>query len=72
MTETARAAHKALELSHYSRADMILTARGLYLLEVNALPALHESAPFPIMLESVGSSVGDFAEHIIQLARNAK
>ena len=69
LIEMAQQAHRALGLSHYSRADFIVTRRGPYLLEVNSLPGLHEHASFPHMLESVGSSVKGFLEHAIQLAR---
>lgn len=65
----ARAAHAALGMSHYSNTDMILTNRGPYVLEVNASPLLHDKAPFHHMLDSVGASVRDFAEHAIALAR---
>lgn len=66
---TARIAHQALGLGHFSRADLILTPRGPYLLEVNAIPGLYPGASFPPMLESVGSSVREFLEHAISLAR---
>ena len=65
----SKQAHRALQLSHFSRADFILTKRGPYLLEVNSLPGLHEHASFPKMLESVGSSVKDFLGHAIGLSR---
>lgn len=69
LMEAARAAHRALGLSHFSRADFIMTKRGPYLLEVNAYPGLHEHAGMPHMLESVGSSVKDFLGHSIALSR---
>lgn len=65
----ARAAHRALGMEHFSHMDFIVTPRGPYLLEVDALPGLYAGASFPPMLESVGSSVGDFLEHAIGLAR---
>jgi len=65
----ARLAHRALELSHFSRADFIVTPSAAYLLEVNAIPGLYQGAAFPAMLESVGSSVREFIEHSISLAR---
>lgn len=68
--EMARAAHRALGLSHFSRADIINTRRGPYLLEVNALPGLYAGASLPVMLDAVGSSTGEFVEHAITLARN--
>ncbi len=69
LSNMARAAHRALGLSHFSRADIILTSRGPYLLEANAIPGLYRGASFPAMLESVGSSVREFLEHAIHLAR---
>lgn len=66
----AKVAHKALGLGHFSRSDIILTPRAAYLLEVNSIPGLYPSATFPAMLEAVGSSVGEFVEHAIHLARS--
>ena len=68
IADLARAAHRALGLSHFSRADIILTPRTAYLLEVNAIPGLYPGASFRPMLESVGSSVQEFLEHAIKLA----
>lgn len=69
LADAARAAHRALGLSHFSRADFIVTNRGPHLLEVNALPGLYEGSALPQKLESVGSSVKQFLEHAIHLAR---
>lgn len=69
LMDTARKAHIALGLSHFSRADLMLTPRGVYLLEVNSIPGLYSGASFPLMLESVGSSVREFLEHAIALAK---
>lgn len=71
LVELARMAHRALSLSHFSRADMIVTPRAVYLLEMNANPGLYPGASFTVMLESVGSSVPEFLEHAIHLARRA-
>lgn len=70
IADLARAAHRALGLSHFSRADVIVTPHAAYLLEVNAIPGLYPGASFRPMLESVGSSVSEFLEHAIHLARN--
>lgn len=69
LAEIARRAHRALDLSHFSRADVIVTPNRLYLLEMNTVPGLYEGASFPHMLASVGSSVTQFLEHAIDLAR---
>ena len=67
LIDIARAAHQALGLSHMSRSDVILTRRGPYLLEINALPGLYAGASLPPMLESVGSSVSEYLQHGITL-----
>lgn len=69
LENAARAAHRALGLSHYSRSDFILSRGKVYLLEVTGLPGLYEGASFRLMLEAVGSSVPEFLEHAIALAR---
>jgi D-alanine-D-alanine ligase len=69
LADIARTAHRALGLSHASRADFIMTPRGPVFLEVNALPGLYEGAAFPAMLESVGASTGEYLGHAIGLAR---
>lgn len=70
LMDIAKTAHKVLALSHFSRADFIVSPRGIYLLEVNTNPGLYPGASFPVMLGAVGSSVGEFLEHAISLARS--
>ena len=70
IADIARKAHQALGMEHFSRADLVKTPRTTYLLEVNSIPGLYEGSSFPPMLESVGSSVPEFLEHAIRLARN--
>ena len=69
LEDAARHAHSALKLSHYSSVDFILTKRGPILLEVDALPHLHDSASFHHMLDAVGISLRDFLQHVIELAK---
>lgn len=62
----AMLAHKALGLSHYSRADMIVhPKRGVFLLEVNSQPSLKEGGAFTYGLEHVGSSISQFLDHVL-------
>ena len=65
---TAKAAHRALGMLHFSNIDMILTRRGPVVLEVDALPVLHEYGAFPKALDSVGSSLRELLEHSIKQA----
>mgnify|MGYP001562732845 CR=1 FL=1 len=71
LMDTARKAHRALALNHFSHADFLVTPHKIYLLEINALPGLYPSAAFPHMLDSVGVSMSDFLDHSIALARSA-
>ncbi|HLP43734.1 MAG TPA: D-alanine--D-alanine ligase, partial [Candidatus Nanoarchaeia archaeon] len=61
-------AHKALGLRHYSRSDFIVTKRGVYILETNTLPGMTSASLFPKALSVAGISVGEFLDHIIELA----
>ncbi|HEX8994025.1 MAG TPA: D-alanine--D-alanine ligase [Candidatus Paceibacterota bacterium] len=69
LMDLARRIHKHLDLSHYSRSDFIVTKRGIYFLEVNTLPGLTEHSLLPLSLDSVGSSLSDFLDHVIEEAR---
>lgn len=69
LMDAARSAHRALGLSHFSRADIILTPRAAYVLEVNSVPGIYPGAAMPAMLESVGSSVPEYLEHAIELSK---
>ena len=69
LQELARKVHSALGLQHYSRSDFIVHhKRGIYFLEVNALPGLTTECPFPKALEAVGCSFPNFLDHVIGLA----
>lgn len=70
LMDIAKTAHKVLALSHFSRSDFIVSPRGIYLLEVNTNPGLYPGASFPAMLGAVGSSVAEFLEHAVRLARS--
>jgi D-alanine-D-alanine ligase len=70
IAQLAKNVHRALGLSHYSSIDMRLSNRGPIVLEADALPHMHDKSVFRSMLESVGSSLRDFAEHIIARAQH--
>ncbi|RJR14475.1 ATP-grasp domain-containing protein [Candidatus Parcubacteria bacterium] len=69
LADLARAAHRALGLSHFSRADIILTRNGPKILEMNTNPGLYPGASLPHMLESVGSSIKEYVRHAVNLAK---
>jgi D-alanine-D-alanine ligase len=66
----ARLVHTHLGLRHYSRSDFIIhPTRGIYFLEVNTLPGLTSESLLPRSLVAVGSSLPEFLDHIVSLAR---
>ena len=66
--DLALAAHKALGLRHYSRADFIVSPRGVYLLEINSLPGLTEQSLLPKACAAVGLAFPQFLDHVLTLA----
>ncbi|MFH1956121.1 MAG: D-alanine--D-alanine ligase [Patescibacteria group bacterium] len=68
--EMARKAHIALGCRHYSRADFIISPKGIYILEVNTLPGLTEHSLLPKAIKAVGSSYAELLDHLITLALN--
>jgi len=65
--------HTGLDLSHYSRSDFIVhPKKGIFALEVNTLPGLTDQSLMPKAISAVGSSMPEFIEHIIKLAKNRK
>lgn len=72
--EITLAAHKALGLSGYSRADFIHTASGLMLLEVNTLPGMTPNSLVPRSAKAAGMSFADLIARLIELglARRSK
>lgn len=69
--ESAKMAHQALELSHYSRSDFIVSpSRGVFILETNSLPGLTDESLLPKSLEATGVSTKEFLHHVLLLAMN--
>lgn len=66
--DAALAAHTALGMRHYSRTDVIVTPRGAYVLETNALPGLTEQSLLPKSLTAVGVTMPQFLDHVLGLA----
>jgi D-alanine-D-alanine ligase len=66
----ALAAHRALGLSGYSRADFILAEDGeLSLLEVNTLPGMTATSLVPQEAKAVGLDFGDLLEKLLELGK---
>jgi D-alanine-D-alanine ligase len=68
VTEVALSAYKALGCSGFSRVDLILTAEGPQVLEVNAIPGLTDTSLLPQAAEAAGMSFEQLVERILDLA----
>jgi D-alanine-D-alanine ligase len=66
--EYAVAAHRALFLRGYSRTDMILSDRGLYILETNTIPGMTATSLMPQAARVAGYSFSAFLNRLIELS----
>lgn len=67
--EVARLVHQVLDLSHYSRTDVIVKGDEVYFLEVNTLPGLTDESLFPKAAAAVGMTYDQLIEHLVLTAR---
>lgn len=71
--EAAQAIHGELGLRHYSRSDFIVhPKRGIFFLETNTLPGLTPESLLPKSIHAVGSSLPEFLDHVLTLAREPR
>lgn len=68
LQRAAKVMHRALGLRHYSRSDFIVSPRGIYYLETNALPELGAGSLWQKSLSAVGVASQDFLAHLVNLA----
>ncbi len=68
VTAAALAAYEALDCSGFSRVDLILTADGPQVLEVNAIPGLTDTSLLPQAAEAAGLAFEQLVERILELA----
>jgi D-alanine-D-alanine ligase len=68
VTDAALAAYAALGCAGFSRVDLILTAEGPRVLEVNAIPGLTDTSLLPQAAEAGGMSFERLVERILDLA----
>jgi D-alanine--D-alanine ligase len=61
--------HREFDLDHFATADFIVSPkRGVYILEVNTSPQMHQESPIYKSLEAGGVKDHQFIEHLIRLA----
>ena len=68
----ARIAHTALYCKGYSRTDMILKGRDLYVLETNTIPGMTPTSLFPQAAAAAGLDFSALMDRLIELGIQAK
>ena len=63
----ARMAHQALFCKGYSRTDMILNNKGLYVLETNTIPGMTTTSLLPLAAKTAGISFSRLLDKLIEL-----
>lgn len=61
-------AHKALGCRAYSRTDMIVNERGVYLIETNTLPGMTATSILPQQARAAGMSFEELMEYLVESA----
>lgn len=65
----AKFVHNAFGLAHYSNINFAIhPKKGIYILDVETTPSLDADSHTHYSLQTVGSSLGEFVDHIVQLA----
>ncbi len=66
--ECALTAHRALNCRGYSRTDMIIRDREVYVLETNTIPGMTATSLFPQAARAVGLEFPQLLDRLIELA----
>ena len=66
--ETALTAHRALQCRGYSRTDMIIRERDIYVLETNTIPGMTATSLFPQAAKAYGLEFPQLLDRLIELA----
>ncbi|MEA3429096.1 MAG: D-alanine--D-alanine ligase [Thermodesulfobacteriota bacterium] len=63
----AKMAHQALSCKGYSRTDMILDNKDIYILETNTIPGMTKTSLFPLAAKTAGISFDRLLDRLIEL-----
>ncbi len=67
----AQSAHRALYCLGYSRTDMILRGRDIFVLETNTIPGMTPTSLFPQAAQAAGISFSQLLDRLIELGIQA-
>ncbi|MFZ5572227.1 MAG: D-alanine--D-alanine ligase family protein [Thermodesulfobacteriota bacterium] len=65
-------AHRALFCRDYSRTDMILKGRDIYVLETNTIPGMTPTSLLPLAAQTAGISFSQLLDRLIELCLNRR
>lgn len=68
----AKMAHKALFCMGYSRTDMILAGKEIYILETNTIPGMTSNSLLPIAAKAAGISFSGLLDRLIELSMEGR
>lgn len=68
LTDVLKDVKRELGLKHYFTVNFILTPKDLYLVEIDALPHLHEGGVLTKSLAETGVGMPEFVNHCVKLA----
>jgi D-alanine-D-alanine ligase len=68
----AKMAHKALFCRGYSRTDMILAGKDIYILETNTIPGMTANSLLPIAAKTAGMSFSQLLDRLIELSMEGR
>lgn len=66
--DCARKAHQVLCCKGYSRTDMILKDRDIYVLETNTIPGMTQTSLLPLAAKTAGISFSQLLDRLIELS----
>ena len=64
----AKKAHMALKCRVWSRTDMIIHDKGVYVLETNTIPGMTETSLVPLAARTAGMSLSQLLDKLIGLS----
>lgn len=67
-TEIALKCHKVMGCRHLSRTDMIVSADGIFVLEVNTMPGMTGQSLFPKAAQYAGLNMNLLTDYLVKLA----
>ena len=64
----AKEAHRALQCRVWSRTDMIIKDKEVYILETNTIPGMTENSLVPLSAKAAGMSLSQLLDRLIELS----